>query len=92
MDQPPSDIDQIVFMKWKIKMEAQSLALKSVVGMLYEQVIKDDKYTVVFDRFFNHYRADLLSALQERDAELFQKVDDLDWDSYDPFDLRPPSN
>ena len=92
MDQPPSDKDQIVFMKWKIRMEAQSLALKSVVGMLYEQVVKDDKYLEVFDRLFTHYEADRLSALQEKDVELFQKVDDLDWDSYNPFDLRPPSN
>ena len=73
-------------------MEAQSLALKSVVGMLYEQVVKDDKYLEVFDRLFTHYEADQLSALQEKDVELFQKVDDLDWDSYDPLNLRPPSN
>jgi hypothetical protein len=79
--------ENINFMRWQISTSAKIQALKTICGSLIQTVRPNDDFERVFTHFYDHYRADELSALQALDADLFQKVDDFDWDSYDPLEL-----
>ena len=88
-----TDEEQINFMRWQISTSAKIQALKTICGSLLQSVRPNDDFERIFTHFYDHYKADQLSALQEIDADLFQKVDDFDWDSYDPMELqRPPTD
>jgi hypothetical protein len=86
-----SNDPNIEFIRWQIRVQSEHDALMSIVSTLYKTLPNQtSSFDEVYRQLKTHYRAQRLSELQETDSDLFDVVDDFDWDSYNPLEIRRP--
>lgn len=86
------DSKEIQEERFKIATRSNVLATKSLLAVLFNQTqgIPEDDFTLfndLFKKMKDHYRADQLFSLREKDPSLADLVDDFDWDAYEPLEI-----